>query len=103
MNRRHIPQSLLAVTLMVWTCGYAQTDEENMLSALQNVERVADPQQHSRSFVNLMLKLLGEETGAFTAVFNNEEQEFTLEYLQQFDMIFFNNTTFVERAFTTEA
>ena len=118
MNGRHIPQSLLAVTLMVWTCGYAQTDEENMLSALQNVERVADPQQdrtvlvYSRasSFVhgsipavNLMLKLLGEETGAFTAVFNNEEQEFTLEYLQQFDMIFFNNTTFVERAFTTEA
>ena len=53
--------------------------------------------------VNLMLKLLGEETGAFTAVFNNEEQEFTPEYLQQFDMVFFNNTTFVERAFTNEA
>ena len=29
-----------------------------------------------------MLKLLGEETDAFTAVFNNDEQEFTPEYLQ---------------------
>ena len=178
MNGRHIPQSLLAVTLMVWTCGYAQTDEENLLRprpvALQFVVdagaryvaagRTAKREQLTRaagvapatvlvysrasSFVHgsipagglvmtnarlyrapnvkfhsiggvfelresretltshfgyLMLKLLGEETGAFTAVFNNEEQEFTLEYLQQFDMIFFNNTTFVERAFTTEA
>ena len=50
-----------------------------------------------------MLKLLGEETGAFTAVFNHEEQEFTPEYLQQFDMVFFNNTTSVQRAFTTDA
>ena len=118
MNRRHSAQTLLAVTLMAGTCGYAQTDEENILSALANVERVADPQQdrtvlvYSRAsnfvhesipVVNLMLKLLGEETGAFTAVFNNEEQEFTPEYLQQFDMVFFNNTTFVERAFTNEA
>ena len=118
MNRWHSAQTLLAVTLMAGTCGYAQTDEENILGALANVERVADPQQdrtvlvysrvsnfvhESIPVVNLMLKLLGEETGAFTAVFNNEEQEFTPEYLQQFDMVFFNNTTFVERAFTNEA
>ena len=118
MNWRHIAQSFVAVTLLVGTCGYAQTDEENILSALSNVERAADPQQdrtvlvYSRASnlvhesiptVNLMLKLLGEETGAFTAVFNNEEQEFTPEYLQQFDMVFFNNTTFVELAFTTAA
>ena len=45
MNRRHVQQSLLAFTLMVGTCGYAQTDEENILSALANVKRVADPQQ----------------------------------------------------------
>ena len=118
MNRRHVQQSLLAFALMVGACACAQTDEENILNALANVERVADPQQErtvlvyskasafvhrSIPVVNAMLRLLGEETGAFTAVFNNDEQEFTPEYLQQFDMVFFNNTTGVQRAFTTEA
>ena len=37
MNRRHSAQTLLAVTLMAGTCGYAQTDEENILSALAQV------------------------------------------------------------------
>ena len=36
-------------------------------------------------------------------MFNNEEQDFTPEYLRQFDMVFFNNTTRVQRVFTTEA
>ena len=118
MKRRQIPKSLLAFAFMVGACGHAQTDEEHILSALENVERVADPQQdrtvlvYSRAsaFVhrsipaaNAMLRLLGEETGAYTAVFNNDEREFTSEYLKQFDMVFFNNTTRVQRAFTTEA
>ena len=118
MNRRHVQQSILALTLMVGASACAQTDEENILGALAGVERFADPQQdrtvlvYSRpsAFVhrsiptaNAMLRLLGEESGAYTAVFNNNEQEFTPEYLQQFDMVFFNNTTRVQSAFTTEA
>ena len=118
MDMRQILPSLLTVTLTVGTCGYAATDEENILSALENVERAANPEKDrtvlvyskASAFVhqsipvaNVMLKLLGEKTGAFTPVFNNNEHEFTLEYLQQFDMVFFNSTTSVQRAFTTEA
>ena len=118
MNRRIISPFLLSVALTVGTCGYAQTDEENILSALAHVERVADPRQertvlvYSRASafvhgsiptVDAVLRLLGKETGAFTAVFNNEEQDFTPEYLRQFDTVFFNNTTRVQRVFTTEA
>ena len=117
MNIRQILPSLLAIALAAASCGYAQTDEEQILSALENVQRVANPQQDrtvlvyskASSFVhrsipvaNAMLKLLGEKTGAFTAVFNNDEQEFTLAYLQQFDMVLFNCTTSVQRAFTSE-
>ena len=81
MNIRQILPSLLAIALAAASCGYAQTDEEQILSALENVQRVANPQQDrtvlvyskASSFVhrsipvaNAMLKLLGEKTGAFT-------------------------------------
>ena len=38
MNRRHVQQSLLAFTLMVGTCGCAQTDDENVQFALGDLE-----------------------------------------------------------------
>ena len=109
---------LLAAVLTLVSESYAADDELSILSALEGIERLADPQgsrqvlvfskasdyvHESIPVVDLVLDLLGSETGAYTAVFNDNEQDFTLEYLQQFDMVFFNNTTAVERAFATDA
>ena len=109
---------LLAAALTLGSEAHAAEDELSILSALEGVERLADPQMrrqvlvHSKAsgnvhdsipVVDLVLDLLGSETGAYTAVFNDNEQDFTPEYLQQFDMVFFNNTTAVERAFAADA
>ena len=115
--RRHLAW-LLTVAMTLGSAGHAAEDELSILSALEGVERAADPQTdrqvlvYSRAsgevhesipVIDLVLDLLGSETGAYTAVFNDDEQDFTPEYLQQFDMVFFNNTTAVERALATDA
>jgi type 1 glutamine amidotransferase len=47
----------------------------------------------------IMLKIMGEKTGAFEPVFNDDASQFTPAYLKKFDAVFFNNTTKVEKAF----
>jgi len=57
------------------------------------VGRTHGPSGHaSIPYANLALKLMGQRTGAYEAIFSNDTLMFTPEYLQQFDAICFNNT-----------
>lgn len=118
VSRRSLAWPLIIAAMVIGRIGYAASDELSILSALEGVELASEPSaerkllvyskasgdvHESIPVVELVLRLLGEETGAYTAVFNNNEQEFTPDYLRQFDAVFFNNTSMVQDAFSTDA
>jgi type 1 glutamine amidotransferase len=49
------------------------------------------------------LRILAEKTNAFTPTFTLDTSEFTVEGLEKYDAIIFNNTTHVQKAFTEES
>lgn len=107
---------LASAALGAWSSAWAYKDELSILGALEGVEVAADPQSDRRilvyskasgerhevaTVVDLVIDLLGKETGAYAAVFNNDEADFTPEYLRQFDLVLFNNTSDVAKAIAT--
>ena len=115
---RFLTLSLAMAAIALGRIGYAATDELSILSALEGVKPASEQSRERKllvyskasgevhesiPIVELVLRLLGEETGAYTAVFSNNEEQFTLDYLRQFDAIFFNNASSVQEAFSTDA
>jgi|SaaInlStandDraft_1057018.scaffolds.fasta_scaffold17083_2 type 1 glutamine amidotransferase len=51
--------------------------------------------------INVCLDIMGKETGAFTADFSDQPEDFTAEKLKNYDLLIFNNTTKLQKAFQT--
>lgn len=51
--------------------------------------------------INQCLDIMGKKTGAFTADFSDKVEDFTAEKLKAYDLLIFNNTTKVQKAFKT--
>ncbi len=53
--------------------------------------------------VNQAIQIMGEKTGAFSVTLTEKVEDFTAENLKQYDLLLFNNTTHVQKAFTEDA
>jgi type 1 glutamine amidotransferase len=51
--------------------------------------------------INKCLSIMGEKTGAFTCDFSDKAEDFSAEKLKNYDLLIFNNTTKLQKAFKT--
>ena len=51
---------------------------------------------------NKMFEMMGEKTGAYTVTLTDKAEDFTADNLKQYDALLFNNTTKLQKAFTTD-
>ena len=52
--------------------------------------------------INKCLQILGEKTGVFTVDLTDDVADFTTDNLKKYDVLIFNNTTKVQKAFKTD-
>lgn len=51
--------------------------------------------------INKCLSIMAEKTGAFTAEFSDKVEDFSADKLKNYDLLIFNNTTKIQKAFKT--
>lgn len=92
--RELTPEEKEAVEKAVPTVAPAKPKRPRKILIVNITKRNGKPSGGHQSIVpaNYAMKLMGERTGAFTAVVDNDESAFRRENLKQYDAIVFNNT-----------